>query len=177
LTVQQYSNMSTDELIDYTYYSEGIGKSYRVKLPYVKNEFWVKFRYVFTENVTAQVVFAVITESGAEYYLDLNSAVRQNQFITLPWQIPALKYKNCSFALDFYFEGAIKNNNAIRVKLMGQYKTFNVKTHYLLKSVTDAYEFVIYNNPGQGAIIHNVENLQYIEDIIDTATIIHRVQE
>jgi hypothetical protein len=152
--------------------------------PYSKNTFWTNFKYScwgINDSIREDLKISIIliTSDGYTYEIVPEEEVRQHTWYTTVWPIPSVKTSNKA---GIYFKIKPFQNKHLkyflRITLLGYLNLFPNANHYLLLSPLDTYQFVFHKNESQveddvemfaNGTIYNVENYDYIRDIIDKA--------
>lgn len=149
--------------------------------PFSQNTFWTNFKYScwginapITEELKIGIV--LITSDGYSYDILKDEEKQQHKWYDTVWPIPSINLENNRGGIYFRIQPPSDRSleYEMRVSLLGYNNLFPNVKHYLLLSSFDTYQFVFYRfhseekEDSSGAIF-NVENIDYIRDILDSS--------
>jgi hypothetical protein len=169
----------------YTFPNEDIfhaqGGAYLYKLPYSRNTFWTNFKFNLygINNAELEIGIELVTSDGFSYDIAIPEPKRAQIWHDTVWPLPSLNSGHNDGAIYI----RVRPSSAVpfqlhnfRLQLLGFMDLFPRSQNYLLLTERYTYQFVFYMNednqeghqPAAGRI-YNVENLVYIEDIVNNA--------
>jgi hypothetical protein len=143
------------------------------KFPYSKDTYWTHFRINTIPEQVLNIEIILVTKDMCIYTISPKQLREKGIWYDTTWPIPSIK---TSFESGIYLKIKplnIRDSN-LSIKLCGFMNLFPDVNNYLLYSSLDTYQFVFSkyemdNQEGVGGVIYNVENYDYIRDIIDNA--------
>jgi hypothetical protein len=146
------------------------------KFPYEKDVFWTSFRFnVKGEKRIRKFTTTLITKDNYEYTFGGKfKNMSPNTWHNLKWIIPSININNEHSGI--YIDTPPTNYDTLdrlTIQLLGYKNLLPKNEHYILTSNL-GYEYVLsqYDNSENG-VIYNVEGIDYIRDILDSAQIIN----
>jgi hypothetical protein len=145
-------------------------KEYHIyKLPYHKDVFWTNYRIECEEPYYIET--NLITSNNFTYTLHKEQN-EPNKWYTLYWSLPSTSVTDGGIYLE------IHGPKEIKITLLGFHNLFPTNYYYILTSKDGTHQFVFSQisssvfEEESNAMIYNVENADYIMDIINIAQII-----
>lgn len=157
-----------------------IGNIY-YKFPFSQNTFWTNFKYSCWGvnapiNEPLKIGLVVLTSDEYTYNILSLEEKHQHTWYDTVWPIPSINLEKNKGGIYLKIEPPIDRSlkYELRVTALGYTNLFPNVKHYLLLSSLDTYQFVFYrfhndNKEDVGGAIFNVENIDYIRDIIDSS--------
>jgi hypothetical protein len=149
--------------------------------PYFKNTFWTNFRYSTKQNVKTSIV--LITNDRYEYEIVLCLERHNDIWYDTTWSLPSINTDKTHSGVFIKFTSETEYiDNNLEAEILGFIHLYPDVEHYLLLAAPNVYQFVMSNYEGNELInpcgsIYNVENLNYISDILPKAVKIHLISE
>ncbi len=147
------------------------------KFPYSKDTYWTNFKYAcynITKNEPAELEMGIelVTTDNYKYCVKMLQTHQNKVWYDTEWPFPSI-YTVGDHA-GVYFKVKFPSDNdqySFNIFLLGFMDLFPKVENYLLLSTLDTYQFVFakYEQDdleGARGIIHNVENYDYIREII-----------
>jgi hypothetical protein len=151
---------------------------HRYKFPYSKDTYWTNFKYSCynietNKPVRLEIGLELKTSDGFTYCVQMLHEREDRKWHHTEWPFPSVYTFGGPAGL--YFKVKLPSNMAIysvNISLLGFMDLFPNVKNYLLLSTLDTYQFVFHKNEDDienKSIISNVENYDYIRDIIGGA--------
>jgi len=155
---------------------------YLYRLPYSRDTFWTNFRFSLYGVDNAELDIGIELCTSNDYIYDIAAPVPRlaNTWNDTVWPLPSLDSGQNNGAIYI----RIRPSSAMpfqmqnfRLQVLGFMDLFPRVQNYLLLTERYTYQFVFYMNqdnheeghqPAEGRI-YNVENLAYIQDIVNNA--------
>lgn len=143
------------------------------KLPYSPNTFWTNFKYSYYGEDNAQIEIGIELDTSNDYNYNISHTQPRAARVwhDTVWPIPSLNnpLNNGSVYIKVRVDSAFQRAN-FRLFLLGFTDLFPQVDHYLLLSASDLYQYVFHMNREDGyGTVFNVENLVYVQDIVNDA--------
>ena len=146
------------------------------KFPYSKDTYWTNFKYSCYDNTHNElrrldIGIKLVTSNNYEYCIQMIHLREDKVWYDTEWPFPSVHTVGNTAGL--YFKVKVPSDNSkytINISLLGFMDLFPKVTNYLLLSKLDTYQFVFakYEQDDEtNGVIYNVENYDYIREIID----------
>lgn len=150
-------------------------ETYLYKLPYSRDTFWTNFRFTLygVDNAELDISIELDTSDGFVYDIVQPALRRALTWHDTVWPLPSLDsgQNNGAIYIRVRPNSTFQLQN-FRLQVLGFMDLFPRTQNYLLLTERYTYQFVFYMNEEEqqpAGRIYNVENLVYVDDIVNNA--------
>jgi hypothetical protein len=139
------------------------------KVPYSKNTFWTNFKYAVPGDEQLTIGLELYTSDEYIYNIIPPTQCNPRSWHDTHWPLPSTNSQVNSgvIYIRVYSNSNYNLRHHLNLQILGFMDLFPVESNYILLTQNDTYQFVFYMNNGEGnATIYNVENQNYVHNII-----------
>jgi hypothetical protein len=188
--INPYMQDPLQNSVVYTFPNEDIfhaqGPTYLYKLPYSRDTFWTNFKFSLygVDNAELEIGIELVTSDGFSYDIAAAALKRPQVWHDTVWPLPSLDSGHNDGAIYIRVRpSSVFQLQNFRLQVLGFMDLFPKSQNYLLLTERYTYQFIFYMNedneqagaqqPGgqqqPDGRIYNVENLVYVQDIVNNA--------